>query len=47
VTGVRNFGLIEATGPQNNRKLVLRTLDPDGKELWRHEISQSELTFPK
>jgi alkaline phosphatase D len=47
VTGVRNFGLIEATGPQHNRKLLLRTLDLDGKELWRHEISQSELTFPK
>jgi alkaline phosphatase D len=47
VTGLRNFGLIEASGKQNNRSLLIRTLDSDGKELWRHEINESELTFPK
>jgi alkaline phosphatase D len=43
----RNFGLIEASGTARNRKLTLRTMDAAGKELWRHEISRSELTFPK
>ena len=47
VTGVRNFGLIEASGPRNQRKLVLRTVDANGKEWWRHEIAQGDLTFPK
>ena len=47
VTGVRNFGLIEASGSRTQRKLVLRTLDATGKEWWRHEINASELTFPK
>jgi alkaline phosphatase D len=47
VTGVRNFGLIEASGPAKQRKLVLRTLDATGKEWWRHEIAAADLTFPK
>lgn len=46
VTGVRNFGLLEVSGTQKDRKLILRTLDAAGKERWRHEISQSELKFP-
>ena len=45
VTGVRNFGLIEASGPAAQRKLTLRTLDATGKEWWRHEISARELRF--
>lgn len=47
VKGVRNFGLIEASGTAKNRKLTLRTLNAVGKELWRHEIRADELTFPK
>ena len=47
VTGVRNFGIIEASGTQKNRKLTLKTIDSTGKEWWKHEISASELTFPK
>lgn len=42
-----DFGLIVASGPANARKLLLRTLDAAGKELWRHEIKASELTFPQ
>lgn len=45
VKGVRNFGLIEASGTRKDRKLTLRTLDAGGKERWRHEIKASELTF--
>jgi alkaline phosphatase D len=47
VTGVRNFGLIEASGSRNERKLVLRAIDANGKEWWRHEIAEGELRFPK
>lgn len=47
VTDVRNFGLIEASGPAKQRRLLLRTLDANGKEWWRHEVSESELTFQK
>lgn len=47
VKGQRNFGLLEASGAAQNRKLLLRTLDTFGKELWQHEISANDLTFPK
>ncbi len=47
VAGKRNFGLIEASGPANDRKLLLRTLDAAGTELWKHQISARELTFSK
>jgi alkaline phosphatase D len=44
--GVRNFGLIEVSGTAKDRRLVMKTLDRTGKELWRHEIKASELQFP-
>lgn len=47
VTGVRNFGIIEAIGTQKDRKLILKTIDASGKERWKHEIRADELTFPK
>jgi alkaline phosphatase D len=45
VTGVRNFGLLEASGPSKDRRLLMRTLDGAGKELWRHEIKATDLQF--
>lgn len=45
--GVRNFGIIEVSGPERQRKLLLRTLDKTGKELWKHEIPGSELKIAK
>ncbi len=39
----RNFGLIEVTGPAGARVLTLRTLDAEGRELWRHTVRQAEL----
>jgi alkaline phosphatase D len=45
--GVRNFGIIEVSGKKGDRKLTLRTLDKNGKELWRYEISESEIKYPK
>lgn len=45
--GVRNFGILEVSGKPEDRVLTLRTLDADGKELWRHEIREGELRYPK
>jgi alkaline phosphatase D len=47
VKGIKNFGMIEVTGTAKERKLILRALDPAGKELWKHEIAAAELRFPK
>jgi alkaline phosphatase D len=45
--GIRNFGLLEVSGKEKERVLTLRTLDADGKELWKREIREGELRFPK
>lgn len=45
--GVRNFGLLEVSGKETERVLTLRTLDANGKELWKAEIKAGELRFPK
>lgn len=47
VTDVRNFGTIDVSGKARERLLTLRTFDAKGKELWRHEIKESELQFPR
>ncbi len=47
VTGVRNFGIIEASGTAKDRKLTLKIIDASGKQWWTHEIRADELTFPK
>ena len=39
----RNFGLLEVAGAPGARTLTLRTLDVQGRELWRHTIRQDEL----
>jgi alkaline phosphatase D len=45
--GVKNFGLVEVSGAAKDRRMLLRTLDLTGKELWRYEIKASELVFAK
>jgi alkaline phosphatase D len=45
--GTRNFGLLEVSGKEKERVLTLRTLDADGKELWKREIREGELRFSK
>ena len=45
--GRRNFGLLEVSGKPGDRVLTMRTLDADGKELWKHEIREGELRYPK
>ncbi len=36
--GVRNFGLIDITGPRQERKVRLSLYDTDGELLWEYEI---------
>lgn len=36
--GERNFGTIEVTGTRKERKLGLKLIGSDGKELWKYEI---------
>jgi len=43
VVGKRNFSLLEVAGKSGERVLTLRTLDANGKELWRYEIKEAEL----
>jgi alkaline phosphatase D len=39
----RNFGVLEVSGPVADRKLVIRVLDKDGRELWQREIRSVEM----
>lgn len=45
VTDIKNFGTIEVSGTAKDRKLTLKAIDLNGKELWKHEIRANELKF--
>jgi alkaline phosphatase D len=45
VRGQRNFGLIRVLGKRGERKLVLSLCDKDGKPLFEHTITESELRW--
>ena len=47
VTGQHNFGLIDVSGPKDDRVLTLRALDTEGRDLWHHEIRRSDLAVPE
>ncbi len=36
--GIRNYGMMEITGPRKERKVVFSLFDREGKKLWSHEI---------
>lgn len=46
VNQVHSFGLLDVSGPKNDRLMILRAIGPDGAELWRHQIAASELKLP-
>lgn len=46
VTEQQNFSVMEVTGKKDERMMMLRTLDTEGKELWKHTIAAAELVFP-
>lgn len=39
----RNFALIDVTGPRHDRRLHMRVLDVDGRQLWNQELSSKDL----
>jgi alkaline phosphatase D len=43
VNDVRNFGMLEVSGPKDARRLTMRALDAAGKQLWRHEVAAADL----
>jgi alkaline phosphatase D len=45
VRGQRHFGLIRVLGKRGERKLVLSLCDKDGKPLFEHTITESELRW--
>ncbi len=46
VTEQQNFSVMEVAGKKDERLMTLRTLDTEGKELWKYTISAAELVFP-
>jgi alkaline phosphatase D len=47
VTNTRNYGKVKVSGKTGERTLTLSAHDKTGKELWKHEIKESELRFEK
>ncbi|RTQ50322.1 alkaline phosphatase family protein [Hymenobacter gummosus] len=43
LTTQRNFAIVDVTGPRFDRRLNIRILDVDGKQLWTQELSSKEL----
>jgi alkaline phosphatase D len=42
----RHFALIDFTGPEEARKIVIRVMSIEGKELWKREITAESLQSP-
>ena len=42
---VNNFGMLNVTGPTNDRELTIRIFDKDGKELWIKSIKANDLKY--
>lgn len=45
--GVRNFAVMEVTGPRRNRVLSIKVLDGKGKEMWKYDIKARDLRKKK
>ncbi len=42
---VNNFGMLNVTGPANDRELTIQIFDKDGKELWIKSIKANDLKY--
>ena len=40
-----NFGMLNVTGPANNRVLIIKIFDKDGQDLWMKSISANDLKY--
>ena len=45
LVGENNFGMLNVTGPANNRVLIIKIFDKDGQELWQKSISANDLKY--
>ena len=45
LVGENNFGMLNVTGPANNRVLIIKIFDKDGQELWNKSISANDLKY--
>ena len=45
LVGENNFGMLNVTGPANNRVLIIKIFDKDGQELWEKSISANDLKY--
>lgn len=43
----RHFALLDFSGPEEDRRITIRIMSIEGKELWKREIPASELQPPK
>lgn len=46
-TSERHFALIDFKGPEEERRLVMRVMGTEGSELWKREITASQLQPPE
>jgi len=42
-----NFAIIEVTGKRKERVMSIKIINKDGKELWKQDIKEADLQFPK
>tara|TARA_S200000501_G_C20796580_1_gene732044 strand:+ start:27 stop:1364 length:1338 start_codon:yes stop_codon:yes gene_type:complete len=45
LVGVHNFGILNVTGPANDRELKIGIYDKDGQEIWIKSIKSNELKY--
>ena len=45
LVGENNFGMLNVTGPANNRVLIIKIFYKDGQELWKKSISANDLKY--
>lgn len=42
----QNFCQVEISGPRQERMLVMRSIDKEGKERWSHSLRAADLVVP-
>ena len=45
LVGINNFGMLNVTGPANNRELTIKIFDKDGQQLWKKSIKANDLKY--
>jgi len=45
LVSVNNFGMLNVTGPSENRELIIKIFDKDGQELWKKSVRANDLKY--